>query len=146
MFGKKKEIKKQVVGSFISGLELPEQVVVLVTLTGEQVSISAPSLKKEYTISLDRVLNISEVQETEVETVMKSSLAKGLIGASAFGLVGAIVGSQPTAKQKKIVHSFLLIEYAEGQIMIASEAPQAIAALVKQFRTMKPGVQQTIEL
>ncbi len=144
--GKKKEIRKEVVGSYISGLDFPENVVVLVTLTGEKVMINAPSLKKEYSINLERVLNISEYNETEIETVMKSSLAKGLIGASAFGLVGAIVGSQPTAKQKKKVHSFLLIEYADGQITIASEAPWTITALVKQFRELKPNVQQRIEL
>lgn len=48
--GKKRNQKRSCFGSFISGLDIPENVVVLVTLTegGGKVTINAPSLKKEY--------------------------------------------------------------------------------------------------
>lgn len=145
MFGKKKD-KPDAVGNHVAGLDLPEGQLVSITVTDDQVIIKAPAVKKEYSITLDRVTSISQYDDVEIQSHMKSSVIKGLAGAAAFGLVGAVVGSQPKEKKKRILHMFLVIDYVDGQIIISSDVCYRFSDVVKKFNAVKPVTEQKISL
>jgi len=146
MFGKKKNDKPDAVGNHASGLDLPEGQLVSVTLTDEQVIIKAPAAKKEYSITLDRVTGVSQYDDVEIQSHMKSSLARGIAGAVAFGLAGAVIGSQPKEKKKRVIHMFLVIDYVDGQIIITSDVCYRFSDVVKKFNELKPQTEQKISL
>jgi len=146
MFGKKKNDKPDAVGNHVSGLDLPEGQLVSVTLTDEQVIIKAPAAKKEYSITLDRVTGVSQYDDVEIQSHMKSSLARGIAGAVAFGLAGAVIGSQPKEKKKPVIHMFLVIDYVDGQIIIMSDVCYRFSDVVKKFNELKPQTEQKISL
>jgi len=146
MFGKKKNDKPDAVGNHVSGLDLPEGQLVSVTLTDEQVIIKAPAAKKEYSITLDRVTGVSQYDDVEIQSHMKSSLARGIAGAVAFGLAGAVIGSQPKEKKKRVIHMFLVIDYVDGQIIITSDVCYRFSDVVKKFNELKPQTEQKISL
>ena len=145
MFGKKKD-KPDAVGNHVSGLDLPEGQLVSVTLTDDQVIIKAPAAKKEYNITLDRVTGISQYDDVEIQSHMKSSLAKGIAGAAVFGLAGAVIGSQPKEQKKRVIHMFLVIDYVDGQIIITSDVCYRFSDVVKKFNKLKPQTEQKISL
>lgn len=137
MFGKKKEKIKEFVGNHVSGLDIPD-VVVCVTMSPNDLKIYAPSIKKEYTLSLDRLQNISYYNEVEFEKHVKSSLVGGVVGAATFGVAGAIIGSRPKEKEKRKVHFYLFVEYPNNQIVIQSENGFGVGSVVDYFRELKP--------
>ena len=142
MFGKKKEKIKEFVGNHVSGLDVPN-VVVCVTLSSSGLKISAPNIKKEYTIALDRLQNISYYDEVEFEKHTKSSLVGGVVGAATFGVAGAVIGSRPKEKAKRKVHFYLLIEYPDNQIIVQSENGFGVGGVVDYFKELKPEANDT---
>ena len=147
MFGKKKN-SKQIIGQHISGLENIPNVPVLIVLDESGLKLNVVSLKKEYTITLDKISSINYYHETEVEKHLKSSFVGGVIGAATFGLPGAIIGSRPKEKKKQKVTFFLLIDYADNQLVFSSEDGFATGEIVDLFRKIKPNSNdiQSIEL
>lgn len=146
MFGKKKE--KSINATHFSGLEIPENAALNATLSDLGLTIKVPTLQKEYTLNLEKIQDVKYFNETEVEKYLDSSLAKAVIGATAFGAVGAIIGSRPKTKEKKIVHFYLLIDYSGKQIVLASDDGFSVGAMVDFFKKIKPESKevQTIEL
>ena len=146
MFGKKK--MKEVVGTHLSGLDIPENVIVSFSLSDDGIKITAPSMKKEYTIGLSKIQNINYYNETEVEKYSDSSFGKAVIGAAAFGVIGAVIGSRPKSKEKKTVHFYLIVNYSDKQIVIESENGFGVGSIVDFFRKLKPetSTAQTVEL
>lgn len=134
MFGKK---NKELAGSHVSGLDIPN-IAVYVTLSQTGLKISAPSVKKEYELTLERIHNISWYNEVEFEKHTKSSLVGGVIGAAAFGTAGAIVGSRPKEKEKRKVQFYLLVEYPGNQIVLQSEDGFSVGGIVDYFKKLKP--------
>lgn len=142
MFGKKKDKIKDFIGNHISGLDIPNATV-CVTMSPSGLKITAPTLKKEYSISLDRLQNITYYDEVAFEQYTKSSVLGGLVGATTFGVAGAIIGSRPKQKEKRKVHFYLLVEYPDNQIIIQSENGFGIGSVVDYFRELKPESNQT---
>lgn len=147
MFGKKKN-SKQVIGKHVSGLENIQNVPVLIILDESGIKLNIVSMKKEYTITLDKITSINYYQETEVEKHLKSSFVGGVVGAAAFGVSGAIIGSRPKEKKKHKVTFYLLIDYADNQLVFSSEDGFGIGGVVDLFRKFKPSSYdvQSIEL
>lgn len=145
MFGKKKD-KVDAVGNHVSGLDIPEGQLVSITVADNQVIIKAPAANKEYNITLDRVISISNYTDVEIQSYMKSSIGKGIVGAAAFGVAGAVIGSQPKEKKKHVLHMFLVIDYADGQIIITSDVSYRFADVVKKFNALRPQTEQKISL
>ena len=137
MFGKKKEKIKEIVGNHVSGLDIPN-VAVSVVLSQTGLKIAAPSIKKEYNLTLERIRNISWYNEVEFEKHIKSSLLGGVIGTAAFGAAGAVIGSRPKEKEKRKVQFYLLVEYPDNKIILQSEDGFAVGSIVDYFKKLKP--------
>jgi len=70
---------------------------------------------REFFLNLAQVKNIEYIVERETERELRTSTAKGIAGAVAFGAAGAVIGSQ--AKQKTIrdeITSSLIISYIDS--------------------------------
>ena len=147
MFGKKKN-SKQVIGQHISGLENIPNVPVLIVLDESGIKLNVVSMKKEYTIALDKITSINYYHETEVEKHLKTSFVGGVIGAATFGVSGAIIGSRPKEKKKHKITFYLLIDYADNQLVFSSEDGFGTGGIVDLFRKIKPSSNdvQSIEL
>lgn len=144
MFGKKKA--KSVVGTHISGLEIPENIDILFTLDTDGVVIKIPA-SKEYSISLNKIQSISWCNETEIEKYTTSSLGSAVVGAAAFGVIGAVIGSRPKTKEKKTVLFYLLVQYDDKTIVIESKDGFSVGQVVDYFKKLKPSSgTQRIEL
>lgn len=144
MFGKKKA--KSVVGTHISGLEIPENIDILFTLDTDGVVIKIPG-SKEYSISLNKIQSISFHHETEIEKYVASSLGSAVVGAAAFGVIGAVIGSRPKTKEKRNVSFFLIVEYDNKFIVIESKDGFSVGQVVDYFKKLKPSSgTQIIEL
>ena len=137
MFKKKNKTAK-VIGTHIAGLDIAENMNCILTLSESGIVISAPDANKEYTLSLDRIDNISWHHEEEIEKHLKSSAAKGIIGAAVFGLPGAIIGSRPKEKKQRKVHFFITIDYPDNQIVIQTEDGYSCGQTIDYFRKFKP--------
>ncbi len=145
MFGKKKE--KSVLGNLVSGMNLPEGTEMLVVLNESGATLKVPSMKQEYTIALEKIQSINFYNETEFEQVIKSSLVGGVVGASLFGLAGAIIGSRPKTKEKRTVTFFLVLQYDDKGIVIESKDGFSVGQAVDYFKKLKPNQPtQRIEL
>lgn len=146
MFKKKKS--KQMIGQHIHGLNNIPNVPVLITLDESGIKLNVTNLKKEYTISIDKIQAINYYSETEVEKHLKASFVKGVIGAATFGMPGAIIGSQPKIKKKRKVNFYLVIDYTDNQIVFNSEDGFAVGNIVDLFKKLKPNSSdvQSVEL
>lgn len=142
MFGKKNK-STVYLGKHISGLEIPDNIDCTLTLSDSGLTINVPSIKKEFTLSLDRIENISVYHEVEIEKHLKSSAAKGVIGAMAFGVTGAIIGSRPKEKNTRKVHFFLTIDYPDNQLVFHSEDGFSSGKMVDYFTKLKPQSAET---
>ena len=134
---KKKVKAKKMNGIHFSGLDIPN-IPVTLTLSEAGIVIVTSTLQKEYTIDIGAIKNISCYHEEEFEKYMKSSLVGGVIGAAAFGVPGAIIGSRPKEKSKRKVTFYLLVDYSDKQIVISSEDGFSIGSIVDLFRAINP--------
>ena len=72
---------------------------------------------------------------TDVENIqyLKSSVAKGMIGAALFGVGGAVIGSAPKTKVRKQITSHAIIGYRDSSgkervIILKDAAPNRMDA------------------
>lgn len=135
---KKKNKIIAVSGNHIHGLDLTSNVNCTLSLSENGLIISAHTEKKEYTLSIDRIDNISWHHEEEIEKHLQSSAAKGIIGAAVFGVAGAIIGSRPKEKKERKVHFFITIDYPGNQIIIHTEDGFSCGQVIDYFRKLKP--------
>lgn len=146
MFGKKEKVKS-CSGNHISGLDVPENAVIVFNLYKDRAIFNVTELKKEYSISLDRIQSISFHHETEIEKYTTSSLGSAVVGAAAFGVIGAIIGSRPKTKEKRNISFFLIVEYDNKFIVIESKDGFSVGQVVDYFKKIKPSSgTQRIEL
>lgn len=137
MFGKKKEKAKTILGTHISGLDIPKNTNIVFTLDMDGVVIKIPS-SKEYSISLNKIQSISFSHETEIQNITTSSLGTAIIGAATFGTIGAVIGSRPRNKEQRTVLFYLLIQYDDKSIVIESKDGFSVGQVVDYFKKLKP--------
>lgn len=143
---KTKTKAKTVVGTHISGLDIPGNVGIVFTLDADGIVIKIPA-SKEYSISLNKIQSISCYHETEIQNITTSSLGSAVVGAAAFGAIGAIIGSRPKNKEQRTVLFYLLIQYDDKAILIESKDGSSVGRVVDYFRKLKPSSgMQRIEL
>ena len=98
---------------------------------------------KEFELSLDKIKNIRILSESEIHQVVKQSTPGIIIGAVAFGLVGAMIGSRVKTKEKSVLKNLLLVDYvsdSEKQIILdcSQAALSEQSAFLKRFHELKP--------
>lgn len=115
MFGKNKA--KGIGGSLISGLPLSEGSFVQVNASPEglrMVSIVGNG-KQEFNLSLDKITSVRLMNEQEIRKVVEQSVPGMIIGAAAFGIIGAMIGGRVQTKEKKTLKQILLIDYTSNE-------------------------------
>lgn len=142
LFGKKKE--KKLSGIHISGLNAPENSNLTLSLDEEGIDIKI--LSNEYHISLNKIQSIAWYNETDIQKYTTSSLGSAVVGAAAFGVIGAIIGSRPKTKETKTVYFYLIIQYDEKSVIIESKDGFATGQIVDYFKKLKPETTNKIEL
>nr|WP_308742065.1 hypothetical protein [uncultured Anaerocolumna sp.] len=145
MFGKKKA-EKVVLGNLIEGLPIPQNAEMTVRLTPDGVSITVPGTQQTFEINISKLLSIQYFNETELEKVISQSAPGMVIGAVAFGVLGAMVGGRVKTKEERIVRHFIIINYDDKQIIVETTKDWYNgAALVDYFKKLKPSsVQPTV--
>lgn len=139
MFGKKKE-EKIVLGTLVDGLPAPSNCNVTVKLT--PVSLNIMGNNQDFEIDFSKLELIDIKTDVEMEKVISQSAPGMIIGAAAFGVLGAMIGGRVKTKEKRVVSHFLIINYqSESLKTIIIETTNDWyngAALVDYFRKLKP--------
>ena len=142
---KTKKSIRSLFGTHVSGLDIGKAQV-SIFLSDNELLISAPSMKKEFTLSLNKIQNIGYYNEVEIEKHLKSSFVGGVIGAATFGVAGAVIGSRPKEKEKRKITFYILIDYIDGQIIIEAYDSISVGKMIDTFRKIKPQANETTSI
>ena len=146
MFGKKKE-EKILLGNLVEGLPVQERMDLMVKLTPNGTSITVPSTKQNFEIDFSKLESFQYYNETEMEKVISQSAPGMIIGAAAFGILGAMVGGRVKTKEKRSVNHFVIINYVseeKKQIIIQTNDFFGAGQIVDYFRKLKPSSTEPI--
>ena len=153
MFGKKKNKNERILlGNALEGLPKEYSNDLAFKLTPEKIQIIQPIQKIEYNLSLDKVRNILYFNETEVEKIISQSAPGMIVGATTFGVLGAMAGGRVKTKEKKTVNHFVLIQYVSDsdnkEILIKTNDFWGAGKFVDYYKELNPRLDQpqTIEL
>jgi thiamine phosphate synthase YjbQ (UPF0047 family) len=61
-----------------------------------------------------------------------------IIGAAAFGILGAMVGGRVKTKQVTTVTHFVIVNHATGQIVLQTNDGDSAKKMSEHFRQLKP--------
>ena len=144
MFGKKKQEGKIVGTTLIDGLPLNQDSNVIMKLTDDKVLLIATFAKggnKEFEIDISKVTGIEYKTETEINNIISQSAPGMIIGAAAFGVLGAMIGGRVKTKQINTVSHFLIINYQSGedkQIILQTNDGNGAKSISEHFRQLNP--------
>ena len=144
-------------GNLIDGLPVPAQTEIVITLEDVNFRIKAypgrdKNSWKTFNLEVEKVSNIQIMDERQIKQVVEQAAPGMILGAAAFGLLGAMVGGRNKTKEKISVRNLLIIDYisnGEKQIIIdISNDLKDSTKIVKRFHEMKPEtvLQETIQL
>lgn len=90
------------------------------------------------------------MDERQIRQVVEQSASGMILGAAAFGTLGAMVGGRTKTKEKINVNLLLVIDYFSGEakqiVLNVSDYKKASEQVVKRFREMKPVANDTVTL
>ena len=147
MFRKKKEKEFAAVGSMIDGLPVPALTTVIAKLQPDGFSLKGLTGTQrenwpEYNLSLNKVQNVQLMNERQIQQVIQQSAPGMILGAAAFGVLGAIVGGRIKTKEKVKITTLLIIDYESNgpkQIVLnVSDNLKDSEQVVNLFHSMKP--------
>ena len=93
----------------IVGLDVPENCKCKVIL--KKVNLIILCAGNEYSLNIEKIKNVDFQIDVDEKQLLKSSLLRGAVGAAAFGVAGAVVGSSPKVKNKREVKCYAIISY-----------------------------------
>lgn len=141
MFGKKKTSEKILLGNLIEGLPVRNNVDLMFKLKPEGATFFVPQEQKTFEINISKITNVQWYDETSMEKIIKQSAPGMIIGAAAFGLIGAMVGGRVKTKNVKTSTHFVSIDYvSDGQKQIIMKTNDAFGAvkISDYFKELKP--------
>lgn len=153
MFGKKKEFAA--VGSIIDGLPVPALTTVIAKLQPEGFNLKALTGTQkenwpEYNLSLNKVQDVQLMNEREIQQVIQQSVPGMILGAAAFGALGAMVGGRVKTKEKVKITTLLVIDYESNgpkQIVLnVSDNIKDSEQVVNHFHAIKPSLPKSVQL
>lgn len=130
LFGKKKEVyPKEFKEMYVAtGLRVPEGSPCSVVANEDMISVMCDG--QEFVLKISNIITYEYKMDVEVESSTENgSVLKGMIGGVVFGLPGAIVGSLPKSKQKRLVTGTVFIKYqgnTDKQTIILVSAPNTL--------------------
>lgn len=105
---------------------------------------------KEFNLSLNKIQNVQLMNEREIQQVIQQSVPGMVLGAAAFGALGAMVGGRVQTKEKIKVSTLLVIDYesdgAKQIVLNVSDNLKDSEQVVKQFQSMKPVQNSPVQL
>ena len=152
LFGKKKEVYPKIYDDIyvVAGLDVPQECKCSVELNENEIIVKAPG--KEYVLSITKITNCEHRMDIDIEQYEKNgSLLKGIIGGVAFGIPGAIIGSSPKIKEKRLVTGMAILTYeaqmGSNTIMLISKPNTLGCAAICDFLQPRINVRtQRVEL
>lgn len=97
----------------VGGLTAPKNCKVSVILSPSELTINCGG--SEYVLNIAKIKNVDFQLDVNETQYLQSSFAKGVAGAAAFGVTGAIIGSAPKTKTKRNVKCYAIISYEDVQ-------------------------------
>lgn len=96
------------------GLPIPSQRMLNILLCNDKVVILDEA--NNFTIKKEQIKEVKYNAERKVEKELRTSTAKGVVGAAMFGTAGAVIGSQPKQKTvSDIIICDLCIKYLNSK-------------------------------
>ena len=97
---------------YVSGLGAVEGSDCTVKVTPSQLLLIC--MGKEYSLPLSRISYVDCKIDIQEDRYLKSSLARGIAGAAAFGVSGAVVGTAPKSKTELRKLKYAVIVYKDA--------------------------------
>lgn len=146
MFGKKKRDGVVLGATLIDGLPLNQGQNMVAKLTADKLLLIATnrSGNKEFEIDFSKITGIEYKSETEINNIIKQSGPGMIIGAAAFGILGALVGGRVKTKQVKTTTHFIIINYTSGQIVLESNDGVSSVKIAEYYRQLNPLPDKTV--
>lgn len=152
LFGKKKNKLPKIMGDIyvLSGLDIPIESVCVLTLNEKNLLIKGAG--KEFVLDIDKITNCEHSFDVNVEQYEKNgSIIKGIVGGVTFGIPGALIGSTPKIKEKRLVTGITMVSYEgkDGLINIVLMSKPNTLGSAELYDTLKPMItvrNQRIEL
>ena len=135
MFGKKKDAG--LCAKLVDGLPVPQVVTVYMYMNTSMMLFTIDKNQK-FELSLEKVTSVRQYNETEIENIVSQSAPGMIIGAAAFGVLGAMVGGRVKTKKKKVVKYYIVIKYDDKEIMVETEDYVNCMKFVRFFNDIKP--------
>lgn len=115
MFKRKKFNGKVIGATSMEGLPVSENTDLIVKLNDEVLNLMVVPTKQEFEINISKISSIESKTEVEIQQIISQSAPGMIIGAAAFGLLGAMVGGRVKSKEKKIMDHFIIIDYVSDE-------------------------------
>ena len=153
MFGKPKPYTA--VGPILEGLPVPSGSMGIVNLLPEGFNIQIIIGKnktdwKTFELSLDKVEAVQIYNQHQLQQIVEQSVPGMVLGAAAFGVVGAMIGGRTQTKEKMKTKNLLIIDYVSGEkkqlVFDVTDNIKDSNHLVSHFKELKPVQNQTIQL
>ncbi len=144
---KKKQDGKICLTTLIDGLPLNQDTNLIMKLTVEKLIIIVSKTKQEFEIEISKLISVEYKTETEISNIINQSAPGMIIGAAAFGILGAMIGGRVKTKQVKTVNHFLIINYQSGeekQIVLQTNDGNSAKQISEYFRQLKPLPDKTV--
>lgn len=130
----------------IGGLNVPENCKCSAVLRPEGLTVQCGG--NEFFLRLDKIKNVDYQLDIDEKQFLKSSMLKGMAGAAAFGVSGAVIGSALNTKTKREVKCYAIISYGEAQddykmFILKDEFPNTNVC-AKLVDTLKPMINPQI--
>ena len=113
-------------GALISGLPVPEKSAIQINALEDRLQIVAIMTgggvsKQEFSLPIEKISSVKILTDKEIKQVIEQSAPGMILGAAAFGIVGAMIGGRVQTKEKAILKQILTVDYTsdgEKQIVI----------------------------
>lgn len=149
------DAKCSVFGNLVSGLNLPEKTQLSINLFSDKIKIVTNygnnSANQTFELPLEKVTNAFILSEQQVQQIVSQSAPGMVIGAAAFGILGAMVGGRVKTKEKRTMHFFFGIDYTSNgencQVIIdVGEWSVQANKFIKELNKVKPLENTTVQL
>lgn len=129
LFGKKNKYPKEFKDIYVAaGLGVPEGSPCSIIANEDTISILCDG--QEFVLKICNIIYYEYKMDVEIEnSTQNGSVLKGMIGGAVFGLPGAIVGSLPKTKKKRLVTGTVMIKYqgqTDNQTIILISTPNTL--------------------
>jgi hypothetical protein len=145
MFGKKAKNEAVALGNLVEGLPVPQNSDLSIKLTPDAMTIVGCG--QEFEINFSKLTLVDLKSDVEMEKIIKQSAPGMIIGAVAFGVIGAMIGGRVKTKEKRTVNHFLLISYLSDElktiVIDVTKDWYNAAQLVDYFRKLNPTYAKT---